>query len=279
MKRRTFVTAAICTAMGSALTTPLAHAGDQIESDMRFFYEIYVRRKLTRDEVKQVTQDMRDYYETEQLAREAAARFRANGEWLKKTATPYEEEVFRHRLILGNYANERTGKTSRKLLLEPDPPLVTSDRWTGVMLRSDVIAYAQILDFQKGGPPKTKKVSDRKINALAKALNEILKGRTWAPMQYSGLRTTWMAIQSAWGTLTREEKEAARIYALKAFRAPFAEVKTYQKIFGEYGGATRAIEDNTEQFAASTSAILREQMVIDLMLQNFADPHPVVIAQ
>ena len=276
MDRRQLISGLI----GSAVLLPIAcvASGDPVQQDMRYFYEVFVGRPLTSDEAKNVAQDMRDFYQTEELARKSAAQFRENGDWLKDKATKYEEEVFRHRLIMANYWDDRTGVTSRRLLLEPDPPLVTAERWKGIMLRSDVIAYAQILNFQKGGAPKTPNVRDEKINALAKALNQAVREPIWIPQQYSGLRTTWIAIQAAWNKLTHDEQKAVRLYALKGFRAQFEEVKLYQKIFGEYGGATRAIEDNTEQFAASTSSILREQMVIDLMLQNFADPTPVVIA-
>ena len=237
-------------------------AQDELERDMAGFFEVYLGRPVTAREARMLADEMRTYHGA--TAHQTTSWFAEKGRWLRDDATPWEAASYRHEQITSVVNDEKTGRLHRQLFLEPDPVMVRGRHGKRVMLRSDVIAFANISYFQKGGAPRDRRVTEAEIEHIASELQAVMAERVWAPQQYFGLSATWRAIQDAWDTLDADEREAARVYALKGFRAPFENTSTYHKLFGDIGGFNRATADVFEGSYSLAAQLYAHQRIVDL---------------
>lgn len=232
------------------------------------FFEGFLERELTRQELGQVTEEFIAvrvaYGLPRETIREQAKLFSGYAKVLKGEDGRAAALSMRHERITLTYFNpDWHGTVCLKLLTGPDPVRVIDLRSRRLMTERDVVALANLRRFaQSQGAPDHKALSRRQIEELVAALKATVGGNSGNMPQFFGETAAfWAGVQAAWPALNAEQRGLARAYAGRMWRIQMP-VDLYAKLWG------LAPKAASGRYADDVSARLSEITDINTQLGN-----------
>jgi hypothetical protein len=216
-----------------------ADASDPVVArHMDEFFEAFVGRDLSRDELRQVTDEFIEFHalngKDRDGVREAARTFESHAKVLREREDSPAALSMRHVRISINYFNPDLHNTRLlRLLTEPDPVRVVDVRSRRLMTERDVVALANIRHFARSqGAPRHKALTREQIEELVSLLKATVGGNSGNMPQFFGdAATFWAGVQQEWSSLNVEQKQLARAYADRMWRIQMP-VEMYGRLWG-----------------------------------------------
>jgi hypothetical protein len=202
-----------------------AAADPVVARQMGDFYQVFLGRGLSREEVRKLTDEYIALHaamgRSPEAIREKARAFGARAKVLGGDPSGPAAFMLRHLIIERSYFDPPLQKLLHlKLLTEPDPVRVVDGRSRRLMTERDVIALANIHRFGKSeGPPRHRDLSRQQIEELVSSLKAAVGGNTgMMPRFFGEAAAFWAGVQKAWPELDAEQRKVARAYAAKTWR-------------------------------------------------------------
>lgn len=246
---------------GRAVDAPVAR---QLEP----FFEAFVGRELSRDELQQVTQEFVEYHTLHGRDRpailEAASRFGHYANTLRDGKTGPAALSLRHARIAANFFDPDVQNTLfLRLLTAPDPVRVIDVQSRRLMTERDVIALANIRYFARSkGVPRHEELSPQQLEEMVALLRATVGGNSGNMPQFFGEAAAfWAGVQQEWPDLNAEQRQLARAYADRMWRIQIP-VELYVRLWGLDPQAA------TSRHANDVSARMAEMTDLNLLLGN-----------
>jgi hypothetical protein len=210
-----------------------------VEREQKAFYEAWLRRELSGDELRKVTDEFIAYYTKKGKDRagihEATKPFLEYAKLLRERDSAPISLTLRHRLLEANYFDpDMRNTTELQLLTEPDPVSVVDPGGKRLMTEKEVEALASLISFSNSnGAPRLQEFSSQQIRRLTTELDRAFGNHPTArlmPRFYRETAALWAGILREWPNLSAEQKRQARAYAGKGIMAPMDDYKLYGKL-------------------------------------------------
>jgi hypothetical protein len=225
------------------------------ERNLGAFFEVYLARKLSGTELREVTREFIRIHTARGENRAGIHRiaqiFGSYVEILRDQKGSPLEVTLRRSLILANYFESYLqNTTSLRLFLEPDPVRVVDPGSKRLMTQSDVLAFANLVNFSNSnGDPRHMELSRRDIDRIVAMLDRLVGDHPNAeqmPRYFFEAGVLWAGIRQYWPQLNAGERRQARTYAGKGHMAPM-DSKMYSKLLALDSNAAFShwTEDNT----------------------------------
>lgn len=191
-----------------------------VRSELAKFYEVYLSRKLSQQELDQVTKQFIEHFGASTCKAkcvQALDSHNANMTIFKNKRGQPEELVIRHAYISQNYFSPKMrGTLIQRLLAEPDPIRVVNPVTQRLMTEKDVIALANLELFrQSNGAPKHQSFSQKEIDEAVSVLEPLVGSQPKAkkmPIMFVTAAELWAGIQRNWSSLSASEQQSVRDY-------------------------------------------------------------------
>ena len=233
-----------CAALAIGFLLPMLALAAESSTDpvvarrMSAFYEMYLGRKLTPNETREMIHEFIQGHtrqgKNRDAIREVARNFGISMILLREDQGGPASLTLRDRVLEGNYFLPTMRNTLElKLLTEPDPVRVADVRTKRLMTERDVIALANIRHFAtSAGEPRHKDLSRRQIEELVSLLNRGVGGKSGSLPQFFGdAATFWAGVRQQWPYLGAQQRSLARAYANNSWRVQMP-VETYAALWG-----------------------------------------------
>lgn len=233
-----------------------APQSDQVVArHQKAFYEAWLRRGLSANELREVTDEFIAFYTKQGKDRagihQAAESFTIYTKLLREHDGTPGAITTRHFLLAFNYFTpEMQNTTELRLLNEPDPVRVVDPSTKRLMTEKDVVALANIYNFARSeGVPRHKELSRQEIDRLVAELDHAFGNHPKAgemPQFFGEAAAFWTGVRQEWPRLSEEEKRQARAYASKTYKS-VPPVQLYAKLWGldTNAAAKRYLDDVT----------------------------------
>jgi hypothetical protein len=218
----------------------MAQSDQVLARGQKVFFEAWVERELSGDELRKVTDEFIVLYTKMGKNRagihEAIKPFLEDAKILGEQKGTPREILLRHDLLEANYFNnDMQNTTELRLLTEPDPVLVVDPGGKGLMTKRDVVALANLSSIisNSGGEPRSQEVSRKKIDAITIELDRAFGNHPNArqlPRFFRETAALWAGIQREWSNLSAEQKRQVRAYVANGYRAPMDDYELYGKL-------------------------------------------------
>jgi hypothetical protein len=216
-----------------------ANASDpEVARHMGAFFEAFTGRDLSRDELRQVTDEFIEFHTLNGKDRDGIREAARTFEGYTKLLRDHEEDPtalsMRHFRIAINYFNPDLQNTLLlRLLTEPDPVRVIDLRSKRLMTERDVIALANIRHFARSQEaPRHTPLSRQQIEDMVALLKATVGGNSGNMPQFFGdAAAFWAGVQQEWPHLNAQQKQLARAYADRMWRIQMP-VEMYGQLFG-----------------------------------------------
>lgn len=215
---------------------------------MGAYYEVFVGRRVTVDERRQVTIEfVRGHSrsgKTQEAIRELARTFVMSMIVLREDKDGAAALYLRHRLLDTNYFRPEMQNTLElRLLTEPDPVRVVDERAKRLMTERDIVALANIRHFARSqDAPLHKELSRRQVDRLVAVLNDDVANRL--PQFFGDAATFWAGVRQLWPYLTVQQQSLVRAYANNTWRTSMP-VEMYAALWGlDRSSASRRWSDD-----------------------------------
>lgn len=209
-----------------------------VARDLRTFFEAYVGRDLSSDELESVTEEFIEIHSLQGASptaiRDIAGRLSARAKELRSDAAGPAALMTRRSLLAANYLNpDLHGTLQIRLLTEPDPVRVVDVRSKRLMTEADVIALANLRRFaMSNGAPRHEPLSRKQIDQMVVALRATVGGNSGSmPQFYGEAAAFWAGVQREWPRLNESERSLARAYAARMWRVEMP-VEMYGRLWG-----------------------------------------------
>jgi hypothetical protein len=233
---------------------------------MDAFFEAFVGRDLSRDELRQVTDEFVAFHalngKDRAGIREAARIFEDHAKTLRDGAGSPAALSMRHFRVSINYFNPDLHNTLLlRLLTAPDPVLVVDVRSRRLMTERDVVALANIRHFARSqGAPRHKALTRQQIEELVSLLKATVGGNSGNMPQFFGEAAAfWAGVQQEWPHLNTEQQQLARAYADRMWRIQIP-VEMYGRLWGLDPKA--ALSRYSDDVSARISSITHLNMLL-----------------
>lgn len=239
-----------------------------VAQPLESFFEAFLERKLSRDELRQLSSEFVELHtlhgNDRQATRAAASRLGQYAGTLRNGDSHPAALTLRHARIAANFFDPDMHDTLfLRLLTEPDPVRVVDVRFRRLMTERDVVALANIRHFARStGAPRHQELSRRQIDELVSLLRATVGGNSGNMPQFFGEAATfWTGLQQQWPKLDAEQKQLARAYADRMWRIQMP-VEMYARLWGldPQAASARHADDVGARIAAITD--------INLLLGN-----------
>lgn len=224
------------------------------------FFEAFVGRELSRDELQQVTNEFVEYHTLHERDRpamlEAAERFGQFANTLKNSKSGPAALSLRHARIAANFFDPDVQNTLfLRLLLTPDPVRVIDVQSRRLMTERDVVALANIRHFARSnGPPRHEELSGQQIDEMVALLRATVGGNSGNMPQFFGEAAAfWAGVQQEWPELDAEQRQLVRAYADRMWRIQIP-VELYGRLWGldPQAASSRYADDVSARIGAIT---------------------------
>ena len=231
-----------------------------VERHLDPFFEAFLGRELSRDELHQVTNEFVEYHALHGRDRpavlEAAARFGKFANALRDGETGPAALTLRHARITANFFDPDVQNTLfLRLLIAPDPVRVVDVRSRRLMTERDVIALANIRHFARSeGAPRHEALSRQQIEEMIALLRATVGGNSGNMPQFFGEAAAfWAGVQQEWPDLDAEQRQLVRAYADRMWRIQIP-VELYGRLWGldPQAASSRHADDVSARIAAIT---------------------------
>lgn len=225
------------------------------------FFEAFVGRELSQDELQQVTDEFVEYHTLHGRDRpamlEVAGRFGRFAKTLQDDQGGPAALSLRHTRIAANFFDPDIQNTLfLRLLVTPDPVRVIDMQSRRLMTERDVIALANIRHFARSdGAPRHKELSRQQIDDLVALLRATVGGNSGNMPQFFGEAAAfWAGVQQEWPKLNAEQRQLARAYADRMWRIQIP-VELYGRLWGldPQAASSRYADDVSARIAAITN--------------------------
>jgi len=232
------------------------------------FFEAFTDRDLSRDELRQVTDEFIEFHalngRDRDGIRETARTFDGYTNILREREEGPTTLSMRHLRIAINYFNPDLQNTLMlRLLTEPDPVRVIDVRSRRLMTERDVIALANIRHFSRSqGVPRHTALSRQQIEAMVALLKATVGGNSGNMPQFFGdAAAFWAGVQQEWPHLSAEQRQLARAYADRMWRIKMP-VEMYGRLLGLDPKAALS------RYSDDVSARISEMTDLNMLLGN-----------
>jgi hypothetical protein len=229
------------------------------------FFAAFTGRELTRDELRQVTDEFIEFHtqngQGRQAIRDAARQFGVYAKAIRDDEEGPAALSMRHARIAANYFNPDLQNTLiLRLLTEPDPVRVVDVASRRLMTERDVIALANIRQFARStGAPRRQELSRRQVEELVAALKATIGVNSGTMPQFFGEAAAfWAGVQQQWPELNAEQQKLARAYAARMWRIQIP-VEMYGSLWGldPRAASSRHADDVSARIAGITDIDMR----------------------
>jgi hypothetical protein len=243
-------------------TDAAGQADPVVARNLEAFFEVFLGRKLSGGELREVTNEYIKWHTSKGKTREYihgnAQLFGSNGKMMREDKGDPTEFTLRHKYIEWVYfESEMKNTTFLRLLTEPDPARVVNPRSRRLMTERDIVAMANIRDFAKSeGDPRHKNLSRREIDQIVVGLKRVFGDDPKAgemPQFFGETAAFWAGVQHEWPRFSAEEKALARAYANKTWRIRM-QAPMYGKLLGlaPKAALSRQMDDVSKRLAMIT---------------------------
>jgi hypothetical protein len=238
---------------GRAVDAPVARHLDP-------FFEAFVGRELSRDELQQVTNEFVEYHTLHGRDRpamlEVAGRFGEFANKLRDSERGPAALSLRHARIAANFFDPDVQHTLfLRLLIAPDPVRVVDVRSRRLMTERDVVALANIRHFARSkGAPRHEELSRQQIDEMVALLRATVGGNSGNMPQFFGEAAAfWAGVQQEWQQLDVEQRQLVRAYADRMWRIQMP-VELYGRLWGldPQAASSRHADDVSARIGAIT---------------------------
>jgi hypothetical protein len=205
---------------------------------MGAFYEVFVGRELTQDEIRNVAEEFVQSHSRSGMSIEAirqlAREFGVSIILLREDRDGPAAHTVRDRVLGRNYFSPgMKGTLELRLMTEPDPVRVVDTRAKRLMTERDVISLANIRAFATSeGAPVHRELSRRQIEDLVTLLNGSLGSRgSTMPQFFEDASSFWAGVRQQWPYFTAQQRSQARAYARRTWRVSMP-VEMYASLWG-----------------------------------------------
>jgi len=240
------------------------------------FYEVFVGRKLTANEARELTEEfVRGHARSGkslEATRGVAWEFGVSMILLREYKDSAAALGWRHRFLETNYfRSEMKGTLELRLMTEPDPVRVVDARSRRLMTERDIVALANLHRFARSdGAPQHKELSRQQIEELASLLNHSLaSGQGTLPLFFADAATYWAGVRQQWPYFNAQQRSLARAYANNTWRTSMP-VELYASLWGldRAGASSRWTADVSARIRGRSDApagLGRLQAAMDAM--------------
>jgi hypothetical protein len=216
---------ALMLALCCAIAPHTAFAGELpfdpvVARRMGGFYEVFLGRKLTANEVRQLTGELIEggarSGQNREATRQVTWEFGLSAILLREDKEGPAALSWRHDFLETNYFRPEMQNTLElRLMTEPDPVLVVDARSKRLMTERDIVALANIHHFARSnGAPRHKELTRRQIEELASLLNSGIAGDHEAlPPLFASAAAYWAGVRQQWPYFSKQQRSLARAYA------------------------------------------------------------------
>jgi hypothetical protein len=231
-----------------------------VERHLESFFEAFAGRKLSRDELQQVTREFVEYHTLHERDRqailEAAGRWGKSANTLRNGKSGPAALSLRHTRIAANYFDPDVQTTLfLRLLTTPDPVRVVDVQSRRLMTQRDVIALANIRHFARSeNAPRHQELSRQQLEEMVALLRATVGGNSGNMPQFFGeAGAFWAGVQHEWPDLNAEQRQLARAYADRMWRVQMP-VELYGRLWGldPQAASSRQADDVSARIAALT---------------------------
>jgi hypothetical protein len=218
----------------------VAQSDRVVARHQKAFYEAWLRRDLSDNELRQVTDELIAMYtkrgKDRAAIREIAQSFESYTKILREQNGRPAAITTRHFLLAANYFDpDMQNTTELRLLTEPDPVRVVDPGYKRLMTERDVVALVNIHHFAKSeDDPRHKELSRQDIDRLVAELDRTFGNypkATEMPQFFGETAAFWAGVQQEWPQLSAEERRQARAYAGKTYKA-LMPTRMYARLWG-----------------------------------------------
>lgn len=240
--------------------TTLCHPAErwdtEVESALRDFYETFLKRPLTGDELRHLMEEARieNKRRSPHLITEIISRLHQYAKLIRQH-DPRDGGIYLRHVIISNvyFAPEGDGHVERKLILTPDPVRVIDNRGHRLMTESDLVAFANIVRWvSSGGPPQHFEPTRQQVDQLAQLLQSVYDNYDpdnpqFMPRFHPEAAQFWAGIRREWPKLSQSDRELMRKYPQLTFQMEISN-ELFQRVWGldPDDAAMRGFDDRME---------------------------------
>jgi hypothetical protein len=231
-----------------------------VASHLEAFFEAFIGRELSRDELQQVTHEFVEYHTLHGRDRpailEVARRFGHYANTLRGGKNDPAALSLRHARIAANFFDPDVQNTLfLRLLTVADPVRIIDVQSRRLMTERDVIALANIRHFARSqGEPRHQELSRQQLEEMVALLRATVGGNSGNMPQFFGEAAAfWAGVQQEWPDLNVEQRQLARAYADRMWRIQIP-VELYVRLWGldPQAASSRHADDVSARIAEIT---------------------------
>jgi len=205
---------------------------------MGAFYEVFVGRKLTANEIRRLTGefvgDRARSEKSREAVRQVAWEISFSMVLLREDKESPAALTWRHGFLETNYFRPEMQNTLElRLMTEPDPVRVVDARSKRLMTERDIVALANIRHFARSdGAPQHRELTPRQIEELASLLKRGVAGDNGTlPPFFADAAAYWAGVRQQWPYFNVQQRSLARAYANNTWRTKMP-VEMYVSLWG-----------------------------------------------
>jgi hypothetical protein len=231
----------LCITVTATSFCQAAEPGDpEVESALRDFYKAFLKRPLTRDELRQLMAEAAivNQRRSPQLIAEVVSRMHQYAALIRRH-DPRDGGIYQRHIVISNvyFAPKGDSPIERELILSPDPVRVADYRGRRLMTESDLVAFANIARWvSSGGPPQHFKPTRLQIDELARLLQNVYDNYDpdnpqFMPRFHSEAAEFWAGIRHEWPKLSQADRDLMRQYPQLTFQMEISD-ELFQRVWG-----------------------------------------------
>ncbi len=215
-------------------------AHDKLATAYVEFMQHYIKRPLKDSEKATLGQEIIDFNKAQSIKNIIVIKnsWSEGSRILKTYPNSARAAWIRSTLISNSYFDDKTKPLTLKLLIEPDPVLITLPDYKVLMTRSDIKALFSLRAFAlQKERPRLLKISNKTLMQFAKQLQTILRARKQPlPAFYQHAGMFWTGLNEHWSTLSKKDRafvlKDLQIFVIKGAGFVDMPISLFTKLFG-----------------------------------------------
>ena len=234
----------------------------EIRAVLDLFYENYLGRKLSSQELDRVTREQMTYFggdTCDQSCADQLTKAKQHANTMRTSAGQPVDLAIRHAILSTTFFSPLfQGTHTLELLAEPDPIRVIDSKHQRLMTEKDVVALKNLGYFiQHPDTPKHRALSRQEVDETTALLQRTLRDVPNAEISIMAVYAAelWTGTQREWPDLTAEERKIIMEYVknnmAKGTSAPLPQA-LYSRLFGLNGEEARLVYQLDERRESMT---------------------------